>query len=285
MHLKDLNIIDTHLHVWDLNKFRYPWLDNIPQLNKTYLLDDYDQATEGLNIEKMVFVQCEAEFDQFQEEAAWVTELAKIDPRLQGIVPWAPLEKEDQAQSALEKLASNPLVKGIRRIIEYEDDPEFCLRSGFIRGVQLLEDFDLSFDITISHDQFKNTIKFVRECPNVRFILDHLGKPDIKGQLLDPWKADIKRMSEFPNVHCKVSHMTTKADLENWKEDDLKPFLEHIVECFGFDRLVFGGDWPPVELASSYEKWVETLLSLVSEASVDEKEKLFSKNAEAFYRL
>lgn len=285
MEIKDLKIVDSHLHVWDLDRLRYPWLDEFPKLNRTYLMEDYNKSTKSLNIEKIVFVQCEAKQDQYQQEADWVSEIAKKDKRIQCIVPWAPLEKGEYAEKALERLTADPLVKGIRRIIEYEDDPEFCLRSEFIRGVQLLEDFNLSFDITISHDQFKNTIKFVRECPNVKFILDHLGKPDIKGQLLDPWKADIKRMSEFPNVHCKVSHMTTKADLENWKEDDLRPFLDHIIECFGFDRLIFGGDWPPVELASSYEKWVETLLSLVSEASVDEKEKLFSKNAEAFYRL
>src|SRR5215207_7206327 len=117
-------IVDTHLHLWDPSYLCYPWLDDIPLLNKPYLLQDYQRATSSVEIEKMVFLQCECDPSQFMQEAAWVTEQAAIDPRIQGIVPWAPLEWRDGARIHLEALASNPLIKGVRRIIQFEPDIE-----------------------------------------------------------------------------------------------------------------------------------------------------------------
>jgi L-fuconolactonase len=277
-------IIDTHLHIWDTNKFRYPWLDDIAQLNRPYLLEDYYKATEAFNIEQMIFVQCETEFNQYKQEADWITELAKRDKRITGIVPWAPLEKGENARREIEALASNPLVKGIRRIIQFEKDPEFCLRPDFVKGVQMLVDFDLHFEITITHQQFPNTIQMVKQCPQVRFMLDHIGKPDIKGQQLDPWRADIRHLSEFPNVHCKISHITTVADHENWKTADLRPYVDHVIECFGFERLYFAGDWPVVELASTYNKWIDTFSNLIASISEKERHMLFYENAQKFYQ-
>ncbi|MHB0859344.1 MAG: amidohydrolase family protein, partial [Anaerolineae bacterium] len=142
-------IVDTHLHVWDPNHLRYPWLDAIPLLNKPYLLADYDAACGDVPVAQMVFVQAEADFAQFREETAWVTELARQDPRLAGIVSWAPLERGDAVRGDLERLAQNPLVKGIRRIIQFEVDPAFCLRPGFVEGVQALPDYGLCFDLCI----------------------------------------------------------------------------------------------------------------------------------------
>jgi L-fuconolactonase len=281
----DFPIIDAHLHVWDTNEFRYPWLDDIPQLNTPYLLDDYKRATQSFNIEQMVFVQCEAEFDQYLKETKWITKLSKGNPGISGIVSWAPLEKGENSRQELEILASNPLVKGIRRIIQYENDLDFCIQPDFIRGVQILEDFNFSFDICISHIHFKNTLRLVEQCPGVNFILDHIGKPDIKDQVLHPWMEDIKKLAEFPNVYCKMSGLVTEADHQNWHKEDLQPFFDHVIDCFGFDRLVFGGDWPVVGLASPFQGWVETLLSLLNGVSEFEKQKLFYRNAQVFYKL
>ncbi len=171
-------IVDTHLHVWDTGLIRYPWLDDNALLNKPYLLDDYNRACGPVDVERMVFLQAEAEFTQFMREAEWVESLAEGDPRLQGIVPWAPLEHGDAARVDLDVLAANPRVKGIRRIIQFEPDMEFCLRPDFVRGVQALADYNLSFDICIDHRHMANTIAMVRQCPNVRFIIDHIAKPD-----------------------------------------------------------------------------------------------------------
>ena len=129
-------IVDTHLHIWDLKRLRYPWLDNVPMLNRDHLIEEYRKICGPVQVAKMVFLQCECEQAQFQDEADWVTEVAAIDQRIRGIVPWAPLEKGDAAHAELAKLASNPLIKGIRRIIQFEADPEFCMKPDFVKGVQ-----------------------------------------------------------------------------------------------------------------------------------------------------
>ena len=182
-------------------------------------------------------------------------------------------------------MAANPLIKGIRRIIQFEADPEFCLQPDFIKGVQALPDYGLSFDICISHSQMANNIKLVQQCPRVAFILDHIGKPDIQHHLLDPWKAEIKQLAQFPNVCCKVSGLVTEADHRRWKREDLKPYLDHVLECFGFGRIMYGGDWPVAYQATEYPRWVETLEWAVSGCSDSELKQLFHDNAVAFYRL
>ena len=281
----DFPIVDTHLHVWDPQLLRYSWLDDVPLLNKAYLLEDYDRACGPINVGKMVFLQAEVDSHLFMDEAEWVNSLADQDSRLGGIVPWAPLENGDAVGPVLEKLAAKPRIKGIRRIIQFEPDIEFCLQPSFIEGVQLLPRYNLSFDMCIAHFQMANTIKMVAQCPNVQFVLDHIGKPDIKNNLMDPWRAEIKTLSEFPNVCCKISGLVTEADHQHWTRDQLKPYIDHVIECFGFDRVMYGGDWPVAYQATEYPRWVETLLWAVEGCSEGELKKLFHDNAAAFYRL
>ena len=176
-------------------------------------------------------------------------------------------------------------MRGIRRIIQFEDDIEFCLRPDFIRGVHLLPRHGLTFDICINHVQMANTIRMVERCPDVTFILDHIGKPDIKNQVFDPWKDEIRTLSEFPNVWCKMSGLVCEADTEHWTRDHLRPYIDHVLDCFGFDRTMFGGDWPVVLLASELTRWIETLEWAVSGCSEEELRKLFRDNAIELYRL
>ncbi|MCZ6679936.1 MAG: amidohydrolase family protein [Candidatus Poribacteria bacterium] len=282
--MADFPIVDTHIHLWDPNVLRYPWLEDTPFLNKPYLLEDYRKACGPIDVDTMVFVQCDTHPDDSLKEAEWVASLAKVDARLKGIVAWAPLETGEGARAHLEKLTENPAVKGIRRLIQSES-LEFCLQSDFIKGVQMLEEFGLSFDICIYHPHLANTIEFVKQCPNVQFILDHIGKPDIKNQLFEPWKREIKTLSSLPNVHCKVSGLVTEADFEKWTPEDLKPYIDHVIDCFGFDRAIYGSDWPVAAQATEYPRWVETLARAVEGCSDDELGKLFHDNAIRFYRL
>lgn len=277
-------IVDTHVHLWHPKQFRYPWLKQVPPLNKPYLLKDYSAAHENLAVESIVFVQCDVHPDDGLKETAWVTSLAAVEPRIRGIVAWAPLEEGKQVAPFVEKLAEDTLVKGIRRLIQGES-VDFCIQPNFVNGVKTLARYGLSFDICIFHPQLINAILLVEQCPNVQFILDHIGKPDIKNQLFEPWKQEIKTLADFPNVYCKISGLVTEADHENWTAADLQPYIEHVIECFGFDRVIYGSDWPVSTLASDYPRWVQTLQEAVSGCTPEELRKLFQDNAIKFYRL
>lgn len=278
-------IVDTHVHLWHPKQLRYPWLAEVPTLNRPYLLKDYIAAYGALEIESIVFVQCDTHPDDGLKETAWVTDLAtRVDPRIQGIVAWAPLEEGARVAPFVEKLAENRLVKGIRRLIQSES-VDFCVQPNFVSGVKVLSRYGLSFDICIFHPQLANAIRLVEQCPHVQFILDHIGKPDIKNQLFDPWKQEIETLAGFPNVHCKISGLVTEADLERWSPADLQPYIEHVISCFGFDRVIYGSDWPVSTQASDYPRWVQTLKDAVSGCSSEALRNLFRDNAIKFYKL
>ncbi len=283
--MADTGIIDAHVHLWDPSRFRMSWLDGNTMLDKPYLLDDYDQHTAGIDIRGMVYMQVEVEPSYGLLEAEWVADLARSEPRLQAIIPWAPLEYGEQARAYLDALTGiSPLIKGVRRLIQSES-VEFCLQPRFIHGVQLLADYDLSFDLCVQHRQLANVISLVRQCPDTRFILDHIGKPAIKEYLLDPWREHITSLADLPNVMCKMSGMVTEADMERWTPEDLQPFVDHVVASFGEDRILFGGDWPVVVQASSYRRWVDTLAVLTDQFSAGSQRRLWHDNAARFYRL
>lgn len=282
----NIPIVDTHLHIWDPGKIKYPWLAGVPKLNRPHLPEDYRRATEGLTIEKMVFLQCEADFAQYADEVAWVTARAREDSRIRAIVAWAPLEKGVAARDDLAMLARNPLLRGIRRIIQFENDQGFCLRPDFVKGVQLLPEFNMTFDICIKGDeQFRNTLELVRRCPDVKFIADHIGKPFIKEKIMEPWAGYIRELAAMPNTWCKMSGLMNEAEWETWKSGDLKPYIEHVLDCFGAGRVMFGGDWPVCTLAGTYRRWIDTLWDAVSGLSGTDRRKLFHDNAEAFYSI
>ncbi len=280
-------IIDTHVHLWDPDILGYPWFKDIPLLNRPYLLEDYRKAIEGIGIEKVVFAQAECNPSQYLNEVQWVTDLASKDPIINGIISWAPMEKGESVRDELDKLYENKLVKGIRRIIEFETDIDFCIQPDFIDSVKLLSIYDFSFDICINHIQLENTIKFVKQCPEVNFILDHIGKPDIKNHITQPWKSEIKKLSLMPNVSCKISGLVNEAKYYEWKKQDLKPYILHIVECFGIDRLIYGGDWPVMLIASQdYRRWFDVLEGILKGEFTDhELHRLYFKNAERIYKL
>lgn len=277
-------IVDTHVHLWHPKQLRYAWLKQVPLLNRPFLLKDYSDAIGDLEVESMVFVQCDTHPDDGLKETSWVTSLAAGDPRIRGIVAWAPLEVGNCVAAFIEKLAEESLVKGIRRLIQGES-VDFCIQPNFIDGVKTLSRHGLSFDLCIYHPQLANAIRLVEQCPDVQFILDHIGKPDIKNQLFEPWKQEIKVLADFPNVHCKISGVVTEADHKNWSLDNVKPYIDHVIACFGFDRVIYGSDWPVSTLATDYKRWVETLQASVSGCSPEELRKLFHDNAVRFYKL
>lgn len=279
-----LPIIDTHLHLWDPGLISYPWLNDVPLLNKPYLLDDYRRDFAGVEVEAMVFLQCEADFSAFAREAEWVVEQSRADPRIKGLVAWAPLEKGAAVADDLAALRRHSILRGIRRIIQFEDDIDFCLRPDFIAGVRMLREFDLSFDICIDHRHMANILKFVDAVGDLPMILDHIGKPSIRENKREPWMSQIRELARRPNIVCKISGVATEAK-PDWTPDDLKPFLDTAFDAFGFDRVMFGGDWPVTLQAIQPARWIALLDERLAGVNASDQRKFWRDNAARVYRL
>lgn len=279
-------IVDSHVHLWDPNRLRIPWTDGHALLGTPYLLADYREHTAGLDVEGIVYLEVDAAPAVTLVEAKWVADLPNEGPPILGIVPFAPVEFGERVRAYLDVLvAIDPRIKGVRRLYQAESDIDFCVRPDFIRGVQVLAEYGLSFDLGVRHVQLKNTITLVRACPDVSFVLDHIGKADIKAGLLDPWRDEIRELASFPSVYCKLSGMTTEADLQHWTLDDLRPYAEHVLTAFGEDRVMYGGDWPVSLQGTPYRRWVETVDAFVAGLSADAQRKVWNQNARRFYRL
>ena len=283
--MPDFPIIDAHVHFYDVEKLNYSWMPNVPSLNHTSLVKDFDQARGKVDVDGMVFVEVDIDPGLHIEEAKFVAGLAEADKRVSGIVAHAPLEKGRAIEADLEKLSHIQGVKGIRRLIQGEVDPSMCIAPDFVDGVNLLPKYGMSFDICIRHYQLVYAIELIKKCPNVRFILDHIAKPDIKNGLMDPWKSQIREMAKLPNVVCKVSGVATEADHQAWTREQLRPYIDHVIESFGFDRVMFGSDWTVATLALDYPTWVDILDEALTGTSIDEKRRFWRGTAIEAYRL
>lgn len=278
-------IVDSHVHLCDPSRFGYAWTAGAPSLKRKVLPADLDQAASPVKIDHLVFVEVDVDFPQHLDEAAWISELARKEPRLKGMVAALPLERGSVIEKELDILRSHRILRAVRRLIQNQPDPEFCIRPDFISGLKLLARYDIAFDICVFHHQLPNVIKMVRQCPEVRFVLDHIGKPPIKAGLLDPWRKDLRELATLSNVCCKISGVVTEADHRNWTREQLRPYIAHAIEVFGFDRVMYGGDWHVIELACSYPEWMEIVEWVIDDASSAEKRKLLRDNAIRFYKL
>jgi L-fuconolactonase len=284
--MPDVPMIDAHVHLWDPDSFRMPWLDRSPALNRRIGIEEYATATAGLDIAGFVYLEVDVAPEYALIEASSIARLAEQQPLILAIVPFAPLEYGNRVVTYLEAIvALGPRIKGVRRLTQGEPDPAFCLRQEFVEGASQLAKFGLSCDLCCTWEQLGPTIELVRRCPETSFILDHLGKPNIASGALDPWRGQITSLASLPNVVCKISGAVTEADHERWAIDDVKPFVLHALDAFGEDRVLFGSDWPVATLASTYRRWVETLEILTADAPSPARRKLWADNARRVYRL
>jgi L-fuconolactonase len=278
-------LVDSHLHLWDPARLRYSWLDGVPLLNRAYLPGDVAAASAGIALEQLVFVQCDCDPGQALEEAHWVTELARATPRIAAIVAHAPVERGEAVRPFLEALASLPLVRGVRRLIQGEADVAFCARPEFIAGVAELARYGMSFDLCARKEQLPAVRELVARCPQVSFVLDHCAKPGIRARELEPWKGDLRALSRLPNVSCKISGLVTEAEPGSWQAGDLQPYIDHAIACFGPERCMFGGDWPVVTLAGTYKEWLTALREILSKRPEADQKKVLHDNAAKFYGI
>ena len=278
-------IIDTHVHIYDPAYLTYHWMKNVPRLNKPHLMTDFTRLTAGVEVDKIVFVEVDVAVGQHLDEARWVALQAQTDNRLRGMVASMPLEKGLAVERDLAAYAEMAIARGARRLIESHPEPGWCLRETFVEAVKVLPKYDLTFDLCLFHPQLGEVIQLVRLCPEVKFIVDHIAKPGIKLGLTEPWQGQMRILAKLPNVWCKISGVVTEADHLAWTAEQVIPYIAHAIDCFGFDRVLFGGDWPVSELATTYQGWVDLVDRVIAGSSEAEIRKLYRDNAIEFYRL
>jgi len=278
-----MKIIDTHQHIWELERFSYSWCSSVPSLNRTFSLEDYLDASDGTGIERTVHVEADVDEAFMLAETKYVLSLAAAETPIVGVVACARPESTD-FPAYLDEIAGHPQLKGVRRLLQAQAD-DLSEGSVFRDNVRLLPRYDLSFDICVLARQLPVAIALVEECPEVQFILDHCGNPLILEGRLEDWRRDLRRLAAYPNISCKISGIVTQADHMSWTAKDLRPIVEHVIECFGWDRVMFGSDWPVCTLSTGLRRWVETLLDLTRGAGEKNQHKLFYENAVRIYRL
>lgn len=279
-----MKIIDAHQHLWDMDRFQFSWCKEIPLLNRSFRMPDYMEASSGLGIEKSVHLEADVDEPYMLEETRYILELAAATGNpLAGVVACARPEKEG-FRKYLDAIAGDPALKGVRRVLHTQPD-SVSQSATFIENVNVLPSYGLSFDLCVLARQLPIATELVRRCPGVTFILDHCGVPNVKERALDPWRDHLLDISKLSNVCCKVSGLVAYADPSKWGPEDLRPFVEHTLECFGWDRVMFGSDWPVCTQSAALKTWVETLLNLTQSASETDRSKLFYHNAARIYRL
>jgi L-fuconolactonase len=294
-----LPVIDTHQHLWDLSRSRLPWLASASELlRRSFQTPDYLEATRGLNVVKAVYMEVDVAPDQVDDEARDVLALCHSgqSPTRAAVIGGRPAS--DAFTRELDSLGRDPLLKGVRQVLHSSDTPAgYCLSEAFVRGIHALGRRGLRFDLCLRPGDLTDGIKLVELCPETRFVLDHCGnadpnaflKPSARGGAKpshdpDDWKGAMDGLARRPNVVCKISGIVARAR-KGFTPDDLAPVINHCLDTFGPDRVMFGGDWPVCLLGSSYRRWVEALRAIVSQRPIDHQRKLWHDNADKFYQL
>lgn len=276
-------IIDSHQHFWKLDKpFDYRWLqqpENQP-INRDFLPEDLQKNIDAVGVTHTVFVQTQHNID----ETMWVLELADQHDFIAGVVGWVDLASED-CERQLQRLMQHEKFVGVRHITQDERDDDFIISHDVIRGLQVLENHSIPFDLLFYTKHLKHASDLACQLPDLPLVIDHISKPKIREQLFDDWKEDLRAASSFSNVYCKLSGLVTEADWENWTIDDLRPYVETAIEFFGPNRCMFGSDWPVCELAANYQQVFNAARELVDQLSDSEQQAIFCDTAKQFYQL
>lgn len=273
--------IDSHHHFWDLARRDYAWMPPGPSvLRRNYLPDDLAPVLERSGVSKTVVVQAHQSLD----EATWLLKLADENDFMAGVVAWVDLT-DPEVGRVLDDLGGSSKLVGIRHLVHDEPDDAWLMRDSVIRGLREVGRRGLAYDLLLRPHHLKYVSPLVEKVSDVRMVVDHIAKPHIASGSLEPWAADIAAVAAIPGVYCKVSGMLTEADHSNWKVEDLKPYVSHIAEQFGPDRLMWGSDWPVSLQAASYDRVLDAALQALGPVSEVDKAKFLAGNAERFYRL
>ncbi len=279
-------IIDTHVHLWDRSRFHLKWLDGATTLNRDFLWEDYRRASEGLNVVKGVYMEVDVIPSEHEQEARTVAKLCRRGDTLLAAAVISGRPASGHFADYIRPLSKDSAIKGLRQVLHGAETPEgYCLTPDFVKGIRLLGELGLSFDLCMRSAELDDGAKLTALCPDTRFVLDHCGNADVFAKDLEPWRKSLAAVAKRPNVVGKVSGIVASTKGHPWKPEDLAPIINHVLEEFGPDRVVFGGDWPVCTLGAPLATWVEALREVVRDRSSVDQKKLFHDNAVRVYRL
>jgi L-fuconolactonase len=278
-------IVDPHLHLWDLSRFRLPWIERDSPLNRSFVVRDYLGATEGLNVVKAVYMEVDVAPDQQVAEAEYVLDICRQGntPMVGAVISGRPASEEFGRY--LDRFKDNRYLKGVRQVLHVPSTPAgYSAAPSFVRGIRWLGERGLSFDLCMRPTDLGDAVRLVESCPDTRFILDHCGNGPVYAEDRSQWRRDIERLAAKRNVVCKISGIVVQAR-EGWRAEDLAPVINPCLDAFGPDRVMFAGDWPVCTLKATFRQWVDALRAIVRERPMEQQRRLFHDNAVRFYAL
>jgi L-fuconolactonase len=277
-------VVDAHHHVLDPDRGAYAWMtDAFEVLRRPFPLDELLPQLAEAGMDGTVVVQARTSLD----ETRYILALAAVSPTVLGVVTWADLTDPalSDVLAELQAGTGGDRLVGIRHPVHDEPDPEWLLQAAVRRGIAMVGEAGLAFDLLVRPREMPAALEIVRSEPGIRFVIDHLGKPQIARHQLEPWATLLAGFAALPNTWCKLSGLVTEADWATWTLDDLRPYVDRALDVFGASRLMYGSDWPVCLLGGSYATVIATARSLTEGLSADERAAVFGGTAEEVYRL
>ncbi|WP_228852903.1 amidohydrolase family protein [Aegicerativicinus sediminis] len=278
---KPHKIIDSHQHFWRYTPQTHGWIsDELSVIRRDFLPDELESCFKENDVFGCIAVQA----DQTLEENEFLLDLANKHKFIKGVIGWVDFQN-DRVEEDIYHFSEIELMKGFRHIVQGEADVKFLLRPGFLEGIKLLEKYDFVYEILVFPHQLQMVYEFVKMFPNVQFVLDHIAKPYIKEGYIEGWATMIKALGNFDNLSCKISGMVTEADYSNWSPEQIKPYIDVVLESFGPNRILYGSDWPVCLVAASYTEVLHLGKTMVHQLSPSEQDAFFYKNAKRIYNI
>jgi L-fuconolactonase len=273
--------IDSHQHFWQYDPDRHTWInDRMKVLKQDFLPPDLKEKMDKVGIDGCVAVQA----DQTEAETEFLLSLADEYGFIEGVVGWLDIRAEN-LEEKLDHYIRYEAFKGLRHIVQDEPDDRFLLQSDFLKGIETLSNYNLTYDILIYARHLPVAVEFANKFPDQKFVVDHIAKPEIKEQNIDTWADGIRELAQHPNMYCKVSGMVTEADWQHWKPEDFNPYMDVVFDAFGTEKLIFGSDWPVCTLAANYYEVFGLLDNYIQDFTDRERERIMGGNAQTFYNL
>ena len=274
--------IDSHQHYWKLSRGDYGWLTpEMGLLYRDYLPGDLEPTLARHTIDKTILVQAAPTV----AETDFMLSLAAEHDSIGGVVGWLDVAAPDFPR-LFEKYRQEPAFVGIRPMLHDLADDAWVIRPVVLENLGVLAEHDFPFDFLVRPQHLPHALHALERVPNLRAVIDHIAKPLIADRQFEPWGAQLREIARHENVYCKLSGMVTEADHANWTPADLKPYIDHTVESFGLERVMFGSDWPVCLLAARYDDVIGALEAVLApdldEASMAQ---VFGENAARFYGI